>query len=122
MQKSFRLILLPIALCLIFTAISGCSPAQKPIRDSQGVVYFLNQVEDNASRELWQEAGESVNELEDAWKRDRARLLTPRTREMVESFETSLGKLKIAVRKQDKKDTLELISSMKNDYRNISSP
>ena len=122
MQKISRLILLPIALCLIFTVIGGCSPAKKPIRDSQGVVYFLNQIEDNASRELWQEAGESVNELEDAWARDRARLLTPRTREMVESFETSLGKLKIAVRKQDKKDTLELISSMKNDYRNISSP
>ena len=121
MQKNFSYIY-PFLMLLILVAVSGCSPAQKPISDDQGVVYFLKQVEDSAAQERWQEARESVDKLEEAWRRDRDRLLTSRTQEKVESFENSLEKLKKEVRERDKKDTAKIISSMRNDYRDITSP
>lgn len=100
----------------------GCSPAQKPISDDQGVVYFLNQVENSSREGRWQEAGDSVRKLEVAWSRDRDRLSTPRTRKNVDKFESSLKELEKEIGERDKEDIAEEIEAMRDHYRNITGP
>lgn len=111
-----------ILLFLLLLEFTGCTPAQKPISDNQGVVYFLNQVEDSARENRWKEAAGSVNRLEAAWEKDRDRLTAPRTKENVKKFEASLKELREEVQEKDKEDVNEEIGKMRDYYRNITGP
>lgn len=114
--------LISVVLCLFLFTSMGCSPSQKPISDNKGVGLFMKQVEDSAERGRWQEANSSVKKLEAAWKRDRDRLTTTRTRQSVNKFEGSLKELKEEVQDRDKEDVAEEIASMRNHYRKITAP
>lgn len=111
-----------VLLCSLLLVLQGCTPQQKPIRDSQGVPYFLNQVEDSSRHNRWQEAETGVRELEAAWERDRDRLTTNRTKENVKRFEASLEELKENVEEQDEEDVVEEVKAMRGYYRNITEP
>jgi len=111
-----------VALSLLFLSALGCTPSQKPISDDQGVVYFMNQVEDSAREGRWQEAEDSVAKLEAAWARDRNRLNTPKTRDNINKFEVSLQELRDEIADRDKEDVNEEIERMRDYYRNITGP
>lgn len=121
MQSRFSLILC-LALCLVLLASTGCALVQKPISDDEGVVLFLNQVEEQAAQGQWKDAARSADQLEASWNRDRDRLTTPRTQRSVENFEDSLEELKKEVDEQDKQDVMEEISALKDYYRDITEP
>jgi len=115
----------PIAFMFIMFSVlmlAGCNWAQKPISDDQGVVLFMNQVEDRAAQDQWEDADQSVGELQAAWERDRERLTSDRTRPSVDAFERSLKELKEEVSERDKEAVKEEISLMRKHYRNITSP
>ncbi len=117
-----RFLFFLILTCLLMLPVMGCSPAEKPISDDQGVAFHLKQVEDRAAQGQWSNASDSLTRLEAAWKRDKGRLTSNRTRTNVNRFEASLKELKEDVRERDKEEVSKGIATLRRHYRNITSP
>ncbi|MFO8060846.1 MAG: DUF4363 family protein [Bacillota bacterium] len=108
-----------LVLALFYVSLSTVPWMKRPFGPREDVEGYLDDLIRLVDEEQWDEAGENLPDLEEAWDRVIARLQLVLERDEVNRFTAGLVRLKVAVEQRDATRALTELAQMRQVWQDM---
>lgn len=110
-----------IMLYVFLSILCSCEPIRKPLDSRTGFSKCLKETENYIRNEDWQNAMDSLENANKAWKRLKPIIQVDVDHDYINVIETNFTLLKAYIETREKSDSLGLILIIQQDWKNIGS-
>lgn len=103
----------------IFLSLCACEPIRKPIDNRIGFSKYLKETEKSIRNEDWQNAQNSLDNANRAWRSIKPILQIDIDHDYVNDIENNFTQLKAYIETKEKPDSLSLILLIQQDWETI---